>query len=100
MAKANRTCIVCGEQYHYCNNCHVEEPAWRTIFHDENCKTIFETINQKYFEHISEDEAIQTLMTCDLSVLESDAANEKIACTVDEMVNKKGSKRTKKTKSE
>ena len=100
MAKANRTCVVCGEQYHYCNNCHVEEPTWRTIFHDENCKKIFETINQQYFEHISEDEAVQALMNCNLAVLESESANIKIVETVDSMVNKKSSKRTRKTKSE
>lgn len=96
MAKTNKTCAVCGEQYFYCNNCNTAEPSWKNMFHDENCKKIFETVNKLYFKHISEDEAVEILNSCDLSVVNANTANKKIKDTVDALMPKKAKRKTKK----
>ena len=76
----NKTCKVCGEKYHYCFNqvCSEKQPSYMALFHDENCKTIFETLNKLYFAQITEKKAVRTLKRCDLSVLDRDAADNKI----------------------
>ena len=35
----NRTCVICGKRYHYCQNCgnHKEIQTWKNIYHDEAC---------------------------------------------------------------
>lgn len=96
MAKANRKCIVCGEAYHYCNNCNVEEPAYRTIFHDENCKNIFDAVSNLYFKHVTEEEVIARLAECDLSVLKKEGANQNIAHTIESLRVEKKPKKKKK----
>ena len=76
----NRTCKVCGEKYHYCFNqtCSEKQPSYMALFHDENCKTIFETLNKLYFGQITEKKAVKALRKCDLSVLDLESADEKI----------------------
>ena len=76
----NKTCKVCGKRYYYCFNqtCNEKQPSYMALFHNENCKTIFETLNKVYFKQITEKKAIKTLKKCDLSVLENDAADMKI----------------------
>lgn len=39
MAKT-RTCMICGAKYEYCNHCNYDEPSWKFLYHDENCKEI------------------------------------------------------------
>ena len=39
MAKM-RTCMICGTRYEYCSHCNHEEPSWKFLYHDENCKEI------------------------------------------------------------
>lgn len=84
----NRECIVCGEKYFYCFNqtCYENQPGYMAIFHDENCRDIFNTLNMKYFEHITEKAAIKALKKCDLTVLDSESANPKIKQLVDDML--------------
>lgn len=43
----NRTCIVCGTNYKYCNSCANanKEPAWKRIYCSEGCKEIAEIVN-------------------------------------------------------
>lgn len=89
MTKKNKTCTVCGERYFYCYDCNIADPAWKNMFHDENCKTIFETINKFYFKHISDEEAKNILQQCDLSVLLLDTANAKIKSIVDKIISEK-----------
>ena len=41
--KHKKTCILCGKEYSYCSNCseYANLPVWHNIYHDENCKNIF-----------------------------------------------------------
>lgn len=70
MARLNRTCFTCGCKYSYCPSCpeDSDKPAWMAMFHDENCKDIFNVINENFYGHISDEDAIQTLNRCDLSI--------------------------------
>lgn len=69
MATVIKTCIVCGKKYEYCNSCssyrHVE--AWHNIYHDENCRRIFNTAANYHAGMISADEAKDEFKKCDLS---------------------------------
>lgn len=48
--KNNRTCIVCGKNYYFCNHCQDGEikPSWYTIFHDQNCHDIYDAVSNIY----------------------------------------------------
>lgn len=91
----NRTCKVCGEKYYYCFNhtCDDNQPSYMALFHDENCKTIFETLNKLYFKQLSTKDAVKILKSCDLSALEKETADMKIKEKVQSLVTKKSSKR-------
>lgn len=44
MAKANRTCVVCGGKYYYCPACSTNRlPSWYATFDGEECRKIFDT---------------------------------------------------------
>lgn len=45
--KHERTCSICGQVYEYCPNCPTfdDKPRWMFLFHDENCKHIWEVLN-------------------------------------------------------
>ena len=68
MRKYHKTCVVCGKEYEYCPNCakYNTLPKWHTIFHDENCKTIFEICNSFVGGDITKEEAKAALAKCDL----------------------------------
>ena len=69
MGKYTRKCAVCGKTYDYCNTCntYASMPTWMTMFHDENCKNIFE-ITSAYYAGSRSDEVIrEQLLACDLS---------------------------------
>lgn len=93
----NRTCKVCGEKYFYCFNhtCDKTQPSYMALFHDENCKTIFDVLNKLYFNQITNKEAVRVLKKCDLSVLEKDSVDLKIKNMVYDLVNTKTQKQTK-----
>ena len=44
--KNNRKCIVCGQNYTYCNHCDSDKlkPTWFAIFHDQNCHDIYDAV--------------------------------------------------------
>lgn len=69
MAKKNRTCYVCQEEYSYCPSCSKDylKPTWMVMFHDENCKKIFETLQQYSLKELSAEEALLVIEQCDLS---------------------------------
>lgn len=98
----NKTCKVCGEKYFYCFNhtCIDNQPSYMALFHDENCKLIFEALNKLYFEQISEKDAIKVLRSCDLSVLDNVDADAKIKSQVTALLEKKPAKRTKVVKTD
>ena len=67
--KNNRKCICCQKEYSFCPNCSDYDnlPRWMTIFHDENCKEIFNTVTSYYDKSITKDKAKERLDKCDLS---------------------------------
>lgn len=66
--KNNRTCIVCGTQYYFCNHCQNGDikPAWYNIFHDGNCHDIYNAI-ANILPQQGKEAAKQALDKCDLS---------------------------------
>lgn len=67
--KHERTCSVCGTKYSYCPNCGEYDnlPRWMFMFHDENCKKIWEVINKFKAGEIEKSKAKSSLETLDLS---------------------------------
>lgn len=71
MAKLNRVCFTCGQKYSYCTDCYEDRhlETWHIMFHDENCKKIFNIINKHFYKYITTEEAIKLLKACNLSNL-------------------------------
>lgn len=92
MAKANRTCKVCGTKYYYCPSCPDElRPSWYGMFHDENCKNIFTILTNHFLGKITKSDAKNQLKKCDLSNKDSfDADTQK---QIDELLENKVSKK-------
>lgn len=70
MAKNNnRKCICCSTEYRYCNSCREDrtKPAWYTIYHNENCKNLFNTASDYLAGSITKEEAKHKFDACDLS---------------------------------
>lgn len=69
MGKYTKHCAICDVTYEYCNRCgaHSHLPMWMTMFHDENCKNIFEITSAYYAGSRSEDVVREQLLACDLS---------------------------------
>ena len=67
--KNNRKCICCSTEYRYCNSCSEDrtKPVWYTIYHNENCKNIFNTASDYLAGAITKEEARQKFDACDLS---------------------------------
>lgn len=72
MRTNNKTCIVCGEVYTYCPNCaqFAHLPKWKNIFHNENCKKLFETVSDFKQNEITIDEAKEKIKDVDLSYID------------------------------
>lgn len=69
MAKKNRVCIVCGKEYEYCGNCsaHRNLETWHTIYHDSNCREVFNITSEYMTKMITKEEARKKYGKCDLS---------------------------------
>ena len=67
MANNNRKCIVCGQNYRYCSNCAEFSglEIWHNIFHNANCKEIYDATSM--FKKTSVEETKARLDQCDLS---------------------------------
>lgn len=67
MANNNRTCIVCGQSYKYCPNCaeFSNLEIWHNIFHDANCKEIYNAASM--YGKVPTEETKKRLDKCDLS---------------------------------
>lgn len=67
--KKNRTCIVCSEKYRYCPSCaefaHLE--PWHSIFHDDNCREIFNAVSAYLGKEKTKEETKIRLDKCNLS---------------------------------
>ena len=97
MAKLKaRKCIVCGEEYEYCNNCrrYSSLPAWMAIYHDENCKNIMNITTEYMAGNLTKEEAKSQLDGCDLT--NKAKFKESVAKAVNEILGvKKSEKITK-----
>ena len=68
MKSKKRICIVCGQEYEYCNRCGADAhyPAWKSIYHDENCREIMRIATEYMANNISKSEAKKKLNSCNL----------------------------------
>lgn len=89
MAKLNRVCFTCGQKHSYCPSCYEDRnlETWRIMFDTENCKKIFNIINQYFYKHITVDEAITQLEQCDLTNI--DTLNEDIQKEIKDILEQK-----------
>lgn len=69
MARNNRKCICCSAEYRYCNSCSEDKlkESWYTIYHNENCRNIYNIISSYLSGRITKEEAKEKLDKCDLS---------------------------------
>ena len=89
MARLNRVCFTCGKKHSYCPTCYDDRllETWHIMFDTENCKKIFNIVNQHFYKHITTDDAIKHLETCDLSKI--DEFNGEIKIQVKEILANK-----------
>lgn len=67
--KNNRTCIICGNSYHFCYTCGEDagKPTWYFIFDGENCHNIYETCVAYRDKEIDQKEAYERISKLDVS---------------------------------
>ena len=66
-----RSCMLCHTSYSYCPYCddYRNEPRWKSMYHDENCMKIVDTLQRHFLKEYTDEQALTILKTCDLSVL-------------------------------
>ena len=86
LKRKNKTCITCGENYTFCTGCSEFDhlPRWMAMYHNENCKELFDITTGYLCGHISADEAKERYEKCDLSYKEN--LREKIQKSIDELL--------------
>ena len=69
MGRSDKTCICCGEKYKFCLHCSEYDslPRWMNIYHNENCKKLFNITTEYKTKNISAQEAKERYDKCDLS---------------------------------
>ena len=69
MLRNNKTCILCGKVYTFCNRCEEFDhlPRWMAIYCSDNCKEIFVTATNYKAGEITKEKAYERLSKCDLS---------------------------------
>ena len=80
MGKLNRTCIICGKKYSYCNNCQsdAEKPTWYFIFDGQNCHDIYEVCTQYRDGEIDVKSAYEKISKLDISNIKNFAEATRI----------------------
>ena len=65
-----RKCVLCGKEYEYCPGCPKDyrKPLWHKLYHDENCRNIFEELNNYNFKLATKEETKDILSNCDLTI--------------------------------
>lgn len=75
MPRINRYCYTCGIGYYYCPNCEQSHlkgyETWRVMFHEDNCRKIFDLLQKHFNGKYTDQEAKEILLTCDLSQIET-----------------------------
>ena len=95
MAKNNRTCKVCNEEYYFCPTCS-RVPAtekYKTMFCSKNCRDIFDTLSRYTIKSIDKHETKEILSSLDLS--NQSKFSDKIKANVESIMgtNKKSFKK-------
>lgn len=69
MAKLNRTCGICKTKYSYCPTCAADahRPTWMAVFCSENCKKIYDVLDECRYRSLPKKEAFDRLSVVDLS---------------------------------
>ena len=69
MGKGNKKCICCGKEYTFCLHCAEYDhfPRWMNIYHNENCKNLFNITTEYKAGNITAKEAKDGYSKCDLS---------------------------------
>ena len=67
--KNNRTCIICGNSYHFCPTCGEDagKPTWYFIFDGLNCHDIYEVCTQYRDGEIDAKVAYEKISKLDIS---------------------------------
>lgn len=89
MAKVNRVCIICHEKYSYCPTCasDAKKPTWMSIFCGENCRNLYNVINDYNHKLLSKEEAFDKLNKLDLSCV--DELPKNFRAVINEVLNKR-----------
>ena len=68
-SKFDKTCVVCGKKYQYCDSCSDFRnfPRWMNAYCSENCRTIFNTMMAYKAKLKTSQEVTEILKKCDLS---------------------------------
>ena len=84
--QTNRVCKTCGKKYFYCSNCDKKNnsPEWMLMWHDENCKNIWEIVSSYLQRQITIQEANAKLQKCNLKAVFS--YPEKIRNIIEEIL--------------
>lgn len=93
MGRFDRTCKVCGIKYDYCPNCskYANLPKWMTLFHDENCREIFQVAEAYYNNELNADD-----LKIKLSKFNDDFKKSVVNESVKKMLEETSAKRSKK----
>lgn len=69
MAKLNRACGICKTKYSYCPTCAADahKPTWMAVFCSENCREIYNVLDDCRYRSLSKKEAYERLSVVDLS---------------------------------
>lgn len=69
----NRTCIICGKQYHYCPNCGEDagKPTWYFVFDGQNCHDIYDVCTNYRDGKIDVAKAYELISNLDISEINS-----------------------------
>ena len=69
MGRKTRECYLCGKIYQYCPTCSQDrmKPAWMAVFHNENCKNIWDIATRFNMQLLTKEEAKTAMEKCDLS---------------------------------
>ena len=80
MGKLNRTCIICGKKYSYCNNCQSDanKRTWYFIFDGLNCHDIYEGCTQYRDGEIDVKAAYEKISKLDISNIKNFAEATRI----------------------
>lgn len=98
MARRERKCICCSDEYTYCPSCNWADrlkPSWYSEFCGEDCKELWMTATRFNMEMISKEDAKNII-----SALNLKDKSEYVACVQRDIENILGEKRSKKVKAE